>query len=457
MKEYFMKISMRKAGVLFILIITAITLITGCSKNDNQTKETAKNVEDSNTVTQSEEEKETTEQISEEKEGAKEVDNQGESKNIVVPEVNIKSYEVPQNDAMKFVADMKIGWNLGNTFDAFNDSANFTDELQYESSWCGVKTTKEMITKLKDAGFQTIRIPVSWHNHLVDKDFTISETWLNRVQEVVDYAYDQDMYVIINIHHDIAEDYYYPDNKHLDNSTKYVKTIWNQLADRFEKYGEKLIFESVNEPRLVGTDNEWWLDVNKDNCKEAVECINQLNQTFVDTVRATGGNNSSRYLMVPGYDASADGALTDLYSVPKDLKENEHKIIVSVHAYTPYNFALQAPEESGNTSEFHADSAISQKDINNFMDGLYNKYISQGIPVVIGEFGARDKNNNLQDRVDYAAFYIASARARGMIACWWDNNAFTGTGENFGILDRKSLSFAYPDMVDALMKYAENK
>ncbi|BCN29419.1 glycoside hydrolase family 5 protein [Anaeromicropila herbilytica] len=441
-----------KITLFIIMIILTFALGTGCSKNDGtsdtsneKTKETS-----DDTVKKDVEDKDTTD-----KDGKMGDTNSQTTNNITIPQVEIASYQIPENDALKFVSDMKIGWNLGNTLDANSEENTLTDELQYESSWCGVKTSKEMITKLKEAGFKTVRIPVSWHNHVSGIDYKISEAWLNRVQEVVDYAIDQDMYVILNIHHDISEKYYYPDNKHLKNSTLYVKSIWKQLAERFNKYDDKLILESINEPRLVGTENEWWLDMTKANCKEAVDCINQLNQVFVDTVRASAGNNKTRYLMVPGYCASADGALNDAFVIPKDSKENNNKIIVSVHAYTPYNFALQPQKESGSIDQFSASSSVSQKDINTFMDGLYNKYISKGTPVVIGEFGAMDKKNNLQSRVEYSAYYIAAARARGMIACWWDNNAFAGEGENFGLLDRKTLTFTYPDIINALMKYTE--
>lgn len=460
-----MGITKRREGKVLTLILSIVlfvSVITGCSISKDAKSKDSKETSSTSKVENKEEENTTEDDLQSDDNATIESSadssvNQTEQNSIVIPDVTIDSFDIPDNDAMKFVADMKIGWNLGNTFDAFNDDSNIADDSQLESSWCGSKTTKEMIQKVKEAGFNTIRIPVTWHNHLSDKDFTIKKEWLDRVQEVVDYAVDEDMYVILNIHHDVSEKYYYPSKQYLDNSTKYIKSIWHQLSDRFKDYNDKLIFESINEPRLVGSDNEWWLDISKNNCKEAVECINKLNQSFVDMVRGTGGNNKTRYLMVPGYCASADGALVDGFSIPKDLQSNKNKIIVSVHAYTPYNFALQAPLEDGSTATFRASLAESQKDINYFMDGLYKKYISNGIPVVIGEFGARDKNGNLQDRVDYATYYVAAARARGMSCLWWDNNAFAGTGENFGLLDRKTLTITYPDIVSALMKYSVSK
>lgn len=372
----------------------------------------------------------------------------------VIPDVAAEAYEIPDNEALAFVRDMKIGWSLGNTLDAFL-TGGYANELDSETCWVSVATTKEMIDDIYAAGFRTMRVPVTWHGHFVDDDFTISEVWLNRVQEIVDYGIDNGMYIILNIHHDTQEDCYFPDTAHLEQSIRYITAIWTQLSVRFADYDEHLIFEGMNEPRLVGSSHEWWIDNNSEECLDAIACINTLNQVFVNTVRAGGGNNGSRYLMVPGYDASPDGALHNDFVLPMDPGEAENRIIVSVHAYTPYNFALQSPGDSGSKSTFDAGETSSTRDIDYFMNKLYDRYISQGIPVVIGEFGARDKDHNTQDRVDYAAYYIAAARARGITCLWWDNGAFDGTGENFGLYYRRGGYFVYPDIVAALMKYAD--
>lgn len=357
--------------------------------------------------------------------------------------------------ANKFVRSMKIGWNLGNTFDASSDQ-NKEDEMAYESDWCGIVTTKEMVDEIKAAGFQTMRIPVSWHNHVTsDGNYTISEAWLNRVQEVVDYAIDNDMHVIINIHHDNTTSYMYPTKEHLEQSKAYVAAIWSQVAARFADYDEHLIMEALNEPRLVGTSDEWWLDLNKQQCVEAVQCINELNQVFVDTVRAAGGNNGGRYLLVPGYAASLQGATNRYFELPQDIAGNENKILVEVHAYTPYDFALRAPGEGKSIDQWNADDKASTAEIDELMDTLYKKYVQNGIGVVIDEFGARDKNGNIQARTDFAAYYVAAARQRGITCCWWDNNAFTGNGENFGIFRRRVCSFLYPELVEGMMKACE--
>lgn len=366
-----------------------------------------------------------------------------------------ESYELPESEALSLVKDMKIGWNLGNTMDAVSDS-NKPDELSYESSWCGIKTTKEMIDEIKTAGFQTVRVPVSWHNHVTaDGSCTISDVWMNRVQEIVDYAIDNEMYVILNIHHDNDLKYIYPDAEHMEQSKDYVRAVWTQIAERFGEYDEHLLMEGMNEPRLVGTSHEWWLDLNSQDCVEAVQCINELNQVFVDTVRAAGGKNGERYLLVPGYAASLQGATNEYFEMPEDSSRKEHRILVEVHAYTPYGFALAGSGTDGYTEQWSAENDADRAEVDWLMDQLYETYVKDGIGVVIDEFGACEKNGNLQARVDFSTYYIGAARARGISCCVWDNNAFSGNGENFGLFDRASCSFRYPEIVEGLMKYAE--
>ena len=322
--------------------------------------------------------------------------------------------------------------------------------MYLESAWCGVKTTKVHIDSIKNAGFNTIRIPVSWHNH-IDSNFNINQEWLARVKEVIDYARDDGMYVILNIHHDNEYEYMFPDYNHLESSKKYVGTIWKQLAEYFKNYDEHLIFETLNEPRLVGSNYEWWYSTSASECKEAQDCINQYNQTAVDAIRAVGGNNANRYIMVPAYCAKTDAAVLSDYKLPSDSAKN--RLIVSVHEYIPYNFAMQAANEGGSITYFDENG---KKEILTLMNKLYEHFTSNNIPVVIGEFGARNKNDNTQDRTSYAAYYYAAARSRGVTCCWWDNNAVdTYSGEAFGIFDRASNTFSYASIAQAAKKYGK--
>ena len=365
---------------------------------------------------------------------------------IVIPDVTVKQFDIPDNEAMAFLRGLGFGWNLGNTMDATDDSFRGND-LDLEGYWCGVKTTKPMFEALKEKGFSTVRIPVSWHNHVSGADFAVNEAWMDRVQQLVDWALECDLNVILNTHHDNSQAFYYPDEAHFDSSLAYLTSVWGQMAARFRDYDDRLILESMNEPRLAGTNHEWWFERGNEACMQAAECINRLNQAFVDTVRATGGENATRYLMVPGYDAAPGNTDPAIFRLPED--EAENRLIVSAHAYLPYSFAL----DTKGVSTFDRKNLNQTGEIGTALNGLYERFISQGIPVVIGEFGALNKNN-LQDRVDLTAFYVAGASARGIPCVWWDNNEFNGSGENFGLLDRRTLEWPFPEIVEAAMKYA---
>ncbi|MBR2661918.1 MAG: glycoside hydrolase family 5 protein [Clostridia bacterium] len=360
---------------------------------------------------------------------------------------NIKRFEIPDNEALALIRDMKCGWNLGNTFDAHPTGNNrYFSGTGMETSWVGVKTSRELIAAIREAGFNTIRIPVSWHNH-VDEQDVIDREWMDRVREVAGWALDLGMYVIVNVHHDNDPAFFYPDTAHYDRSAAYLTSVWSQIAEAFKECDEHLIIESMNEPRLTGTQYEWYWNSDTPECLDAAECINRLNQLFVDTIRASGGNNSTRYLAVPAYDASPWYASDQAFNLPQDTAEN--RIIVSAHAYTPYAFALD--KDSG-VHTFEPDDFASAKEIPQFMNSLYNRFITNGIPVVLDEFGALDKGGNTQDRVNFAAFYTASASARGITCVWWDNHAFSGNGERFGLIRRSTMEWVYPDIVLAIQE-----
>lgn len=449
-----MNMHLKKLLALFMPVSLTLAVLTACGSNSDQGKqENEQGSSAENTALALSPELKTEEYSSAvSAEQSSETHITSHENEIVIPELLLDAQKLPDTDGLRFTRRLKIGWNLGNTFDAIWDGGYSENELSLESAWVGVKTTKELIQSVKEAGFETLRLPVSWHNHLTDEEFTISQAWLTRVQEVVDYAIENDMYVILNTHHDVDTAYYYPTKEYLDSSKKYISSIWSQLARHFSNYDEHLIFESMNEPRMVGTSYEWWLDMNQTQCQEAVNCINQLNQTFVDTVRSSGGNNTTRYLMVPAYSAAPENAANEAFILPEDTTQG--RLIVSVHAYKPYNFALQGPEENESVSTFDLTSSKSTGEIESYLDMVYQRFVANGIPVVIGEFGARDKNGNLQDRVDMTSYFTAYATARGIPCIWWDNNAFTGNGENFGLLDRRSNTWRYPEIVEAMMKYA---
>ena len=349
---------------------------------------------------------------------------------------------IPDNEAFEYILGMNGGMNLGNAFDA-SDCTWLSNEMDYESAWCGAKTTTAYIDSLCREGYNVLRVPVSWHNH-VDSEFNISEEWLARVGEVVDYALSKDMYVIINIHHDVDKKYFYPDSEHLDNTLKYTETIWRQLAYYFRDRSDKLIFECINEPRLKGTNNEWWFSSENDTVLDAYDALMRANQRFVDTVRDTGGNNADRYLMVCGYCHIPSSTVSENFSLPYDTADN--KIIVSVHSYRPYEFA---GDVSG-TSSFGDKEERENKQV---FSSLYDRFVANGIPVIIGEYGCIDKCNPI-DRVNYYEFMGECSALYTIPIIAWDNNVVNNTGsvlsESFGFIDRATGNVVHQDLVDAM-------
>ena len=362
-------------------------------------------------------------------------------------------------DTEAILEDMGLGWNLGNSLDATGGSG-----LDTETSWSNPKTPQVLIDKVKSLGFNTVRVPVSWGKHVSGDNYTIDSAWLARVKEVVDYCYKNDMYVILNIHHDTKSSEsasgagYYPRSSAYSSSEKFVTSVWSQVAEYFKDYDYHLIFETLNEPRLIGTGYEWWF--NKWNIpsevKDAIDCINKLNQKAVDTIRNTGSNNKGRLIMCPGYDASIDGATVSGFKLPTDISGNKNRIAVSVHAYSPYNFAMNVG--SGSTSTY---TSSIKNELQGLFSTLKSNFRDKGIPVVIGEFGSTDKNNTAE-RVKWATDYTALAKKNNIPCVLWDNNAFAVyngnnivlNSEYHGYINRKNNTVTSPakDVIEALMK-----
>ena len=362
-------------------------------------------------------------------------------------------------DTEAILEDMGLGWNLGNSLDATRGSG-----LDTETSWSNPKTTQALIDKVKSLGFNTVRVPVSWGKHVSGDNYTIDSAWLARVKEVVDYCYKNDMYVILNIHHDTkssvnsSETGYYPRSSAYSSSEKFVTSVWSQVAEYFKDYDYHLIFETLNEPRLIGTGYEWWFSKWSipSEVKDAIDCINKLNQKAVDTIRTTGSNNRGRLIMCPGYDASIDGATVSGFKLPTDISGNKNRIAVSVHAYSPYNFAMNVG--SGSTSTY---TSSIKNELQDLFSTLKSNFRDKGIPVVIGEFGSTDKNNTAE-RVKWATDYTALAKKNNIPCVLWDNNAFARyngssivlNSEYHGYINRKNNTVTSPakDVIEALMK-----
>ena len=358
------------------------------------------------------------------------------------------------SETAKFLKSMGTGWNLGNTFDSAGD---YTRGWQpNETGWGNPTPTKELIEAVHAAGFQTIRIPVSWHDHADVKDnYKIDPSWMKKVKDTVDYAYNEGMYVIINIHHDnmgvndsfAEEGGFYPNSERKDESIKYLTSIWKQISNEFKSYGERLIFETLNEPRLAGTNEEWWFNGNNEKGLDAIKTINSFNQEIVNTIRETGGNNAGRYIMVPGYAASPDFYQYGFEFPADPVKENNGRLLLSTHGYTPYELCL-----GGDRTEF---DSYAKNAIDNFFKMIDDRFVSKGIPVVMGECGISDKGNS-EARVEWASYYYSKAKALNIPCIVWDNGGSSDPGENHRYINRNNYSVESKQVVDVIMKLGFN-
>lgn len=324
--------------------------------------------------------------------------------------------------SVELVADMGAGWNLGNTLDA---------ETNDETGWGNPKTTKAMIDELHNRGFKTIRLPVTWRFHLGGApEYVIEKAWLDRVEEVANYAFDNDMYVIVNIHHD--DPWIIPTYEKAPEVNEKLIKVWTQIANRFKKYGDYLIFETLNEPRYEGSPEEW-----SGGTAEGRDVVNQYQKTCVDAIRATGGNNAKRHLMVSTYAAAGYGDALKDFKIPN----NDERVIVSIHNYSPFDFTLQEGGRSNWGSA--ADKAALSAD----MDNLYNKFVLNDRAVVLGEWCATNRNN-LADREIYYKCFMRTALERELRPVYWDIGASNGSG----LLDRNKLTWFFPTLVDAIIE-----
>lgn len=343
--------------------------------------------------------------------------------------------------AFEITEDMKIGWNLGNTLDA-TGGAGYSG-LDTEISWGNPRASQEMINAVKAKGFNTLRVPTTWYPHL-DGNNNIDPAWLARVHEVVDYAYKNGMYVILNVHHENWINRADLGTAYEEMSVK-LKAIWKQLAEEFKDYDQHLIFEGMNEPRAAGTTHEWWGPQ-----QDEVDCINKLNQDFVDTVRSVESPyKDTRLLMVPPYCATSDAGMMSTLKVPDDPY-----VAASIHAYSPYGFTMDktVPDHSTFTEAYSVE-------LETILNGIRKQFVEKDIPVVLGEFSASNYNNT-EARCEWAEQYISLMKGYGIPCVLWDNDARGNEdqSEAHDYLDRKNLVW-YEDsgqVIDTMMKVLDD-
>lgn len=339
---------------------------------------------------------------------------------------------------------MGNGINLGNTLEACDNNVGIKTNtpLSYETHWGQPKTTQAMIDGMKAAGFDTIRIPVAWMTnatHLYEGDYTIDADYMDRVEEVVRYARKAGMYVIINDHWDGG---WYGMFGSESAETRALameayKGMWQQIAERFRDYSDYLIFESANE-ELGGRFDENSPLYCSDSVvtyltdDERYALTNEINQTFVDVVRATGGNNATRFLLIAGYSTDINQTCDDRFQMPKDTVDS--KLMVSVHYYDPWSYCGASSAVSatkwGKVSDYeYLDQQLAKM----------TKFTEAGYGVVIGEYGALPCSDGLKDNtLAYHTAFLDACTKYNLTNCLWDCS---------GLYKRVSQTFADDDIL----------
>lgn len=342
---------------------------------------------------------------------------------------NGKVREMTSNE---LVHDMGLGWNLGNTLDVCNADRSgngsvdeHADEVD-ETLWGNPKATKELFEALKDDGVKSVRIPVTWRDHLGEApEYKINDEWMDRVQEVVDYARECGMYVIINLHHDGGDDVDFgawikKADKDYDGVIEKYKALWAQIAERFKDYSDYLVFESMNE---VGYDNI--------PQEDGIALVNKINQEFVNLIRTTGGNNDKRHLLIAGYWTDITRSCQGIV-MPKDSAD---RCILSVHYYTPWQFCI-----NGDPATWGSEGEINE--LNRLFDMLKTNFTDNGVPVILGEYGVNSAAED-ESRIYWCESVVKKCTELGIATFFWDN------GEE---VDRNTYKWRTDGLLDALKR-----
>lgn len=338
------------------------------------------------------------------------------------------------------IQGMGIGWNLGNTLDAhdFNDTHDGGDWRYWETYWGQSETTPELMQMLKKAGYGTIRVPVTWGVHM-DANGQVNSSWMNRVKQVVEYVLDAGMYCILNVHHDTGAD----EKAWLVASMKEYKAqkaryegLWKQIAETFKGYNQRLLFEAYNE--MLDERRSWCFATfnggyNAEAAADAYEAINSYAQSFVDVVRATGGNNVGRNLIVNTYGACNGVGTWNEHLIdplvmmkrPKDVVENH--LLFEIHTYPNIDNLSGAKNE-----------------VAGMITNLKKHLVDKGAPVIIGEWGNSSDNPSLANKVAFITDFVQQVKAAGMGMCYW-----------MGITDgiaRQMPAFSEPECAKAMLQ-----
>ncbi|MEO6229931.1 MAG: glycoside hydrolase family 5 protein [Ferruginibacter sp.] len=357
--------------------------------------------------------------------------------------LSIKSFaQLPT--AQQIASKMKVGWNLGNTLEATCG----------ETAWGGAVTTQKLIDKVKESGFNTVRIPCAWFCHSDTVNSVIDKEWMARVKQVVDYCINDSMYVVLNMHWDKGWLENRINKKNQKAVNERLQKYWTQIAGEFKNYNENLLFAGANEPDV------------KDSAD--MQVLLSYYQTFINAVRATGSNNNSRTLIIQGPSTDVDKTNKWMNVLPEDKIKN--RLMLEVHYYTPYQFCLMENSTDwgkmfyywGKNNHSKTDTAHNatwgeESTLDEKLELIKRKFVDKGIPVIIGEFGAYKRK--LPDGADeklheasvtyFQEYFVKSAISKGLIPFYWD--------VNMGLFNRKKTEVLDQQILNALLKGANGK
>jgi endoglucanase len=353
----------------------------------------------------------------------------------------------PGQTAVAFSAQMSPGWNLGNSLESLSGAAR-PSATSLETAYGNPPVTQAMLDAVAAAGFKSVRIPVAWTQYS-DANYTITDAWLARVKEVVDYARHAGLYVVINIHYDGG--WMQPTYAQQAGVNARLKTFWTQIADEFRDYDDHLLFAGTNEVAVTNV----YTAPTTENC--AVQ--NSFNQTFVDAVRATAGNNAARYLVVQGYNTNIDYTVSCNSTLPKDTAQN--RLMMEVHYYDPYNFTLNQNSNIWQWGSTATDPSLTEQSYGGeaYTDAEFEKmkeaFVDKGVPVILGEYGAISKTQydpSGNYRTLWDQYITHSAFVHGIVPMYWDNGSTGNYG--LGLFDRSTGAQVYPATLQAIVRAA---
>ena len=366
----------------------------------------------------------------------------GKSETVTVNQAAGESSGGAGKTASEIAEAMYPGWNLGNTMEGGSNSNSWKNiGISSETSWQSTKTTQEIISLVKASGFRSVRIPCAWvMGHITDaENCTIDTEWMNRVKEVVGYCLNEGLYVIVNQHWDGGwmEHDGFTENADVDAKKAQLTKIWTQIATEFKEYDEHLLFGGLNEPGVGGkyTDGSSLVSVAKMSERLAV-----YEQAFIDAVRATGGNNATRVLIVQGPNTNIDNFCDNNY-MSKISDSVSDRLMVEVHFYDPYQFTMMSEDASwgkmyyywgkgnkGSDSSRVCPDKSAEEYVEAQMKKMRTNFVDKGYPVLVGEFGANQRFASGKDSVHDAsikAYYKAVTQysiENGCVPVAWDTN-----------------------------------